>query len=57
MLNYHPIKNGSCTLLQRRFPDFTFITKEGRLTEHLDCVIIRYSSPVVSYDVYRDREF
>ncbi|KAH3817259.1 hypothetical protein DPMN_118791, partial [Dreissena polymorpha] len=24
----------------RRFPDFTFITREGRLTEHLDCVII-----------------
>lgn len=26
----------------RRFPDFTFITKEGRLTEHLDCVIISH---------------
>lgn len=45
----------------RRFPDFTFITKEGRLTEHLDCIIIShfhldhcgalpYMSEMVGYD-------
>ncbi|KAH3817295.1 hypothetical protein DPMN_118828 [Dreissena polymorpha] len=45
----------------RRFPDFTFITREGRLTEHLDCVIIShfhldhcgalpYMSEMVGYD-------
>ena len=28
--------------LQRRFPDFSYITRAGRLTQHLDCVIIRY---------------
>ncbi|XP_074655305.1 integrator complex subunit 11-like [Tubulanus polymorphus] len=27
---------------ERRFPDFTFITRTGRLTEHLDCVIITH---------------
>ena len=27
---------------QRRFPDFTYITEAGGLTEHLDCVIIRW---------------
>ncbi|XP_060071309.1 integrator complex subunit 11-like [Ylistrum balloti] len=27
---------------ERRFPDFTYITKEGRLTQHLDCVIISH---------------
>lgn len=27
--------------LQRRFPDFTYINKNGSLTEFLDCVIIR----------------
>uniref|UniRef100_A0A672LN21 Metallo-beta-lactamase domain-containing protein n=1 Tax=Sinocyclocheilus grahami TaxID=75366 RepID=A0A672LN21_SINGR len=25
----------------RRFPDFSYITQNGRLTEFLDCVIIR----------------
>lgn len=45
----------------RRFPDFTFITREGRLTEHLDCIIIShfhldhcgalpYMSEMVGYD-------
>ena len=29
--------------LQRRFPDFSYITRAGRLTQHLDCVIIRYA--------------
>ena len=33
----------SVPLSQRRFPDFSYITDTGRsLTEHLDCVIIRY---------------
>lgn len=27
---------------ERRFPDFTYITKEGPLTDHLDCVIISH---------------
>ncbi|XP_076451767.1 LOW QUALITY PROTEIN: integrator complex subunit 11-like [Babylonia areolata] len=27
---------------ERRFPDFSYITKEGTLTEHLDCVIISH---------------
>uniref|UniRef100_A0A0L8I6X1 Uncharacterized protein n=1 Tax=Octopus bimaculoides TaxID=37653 RepID=A0A0L8I6X1_OCTBM len=27
---------------ERRFPDFTYITREGTLTEHLDCVIITH---------------
>lgn len=27
--------------LQRRFPDFSYITQNGRLTDFLDCVIIR----------------
>ncbi len=31
----------SC-LLQRRFPDFSYITQNGRLTDFLDCVIIRF---------------
>ncbi|KAL3862318.1 hypothetical protein ACJMK2_008296 [Sinanodonta woodiana] len=46
---------------ERRFPDFSYITKEGRLTEHLDCVIIShfhldhcgalpYMSEMVGYD-------
>ncbi len=26
----------------RRFPDFSYITRTGRLTEHLDCVIISH---------------
>ncbi|MBN3280731.1 INT11 protein, partial [Polyodon spathula] len=26
----------------RRFPDFSYITQNSRLTEFLDCVIIRY---------------
>lgn len=26
---------------QRRFPDFSYITRSGRLTDFLDCVIIR----------------
>ena len=30
------------TYLQRRFPDFSYIAEGGRLTEHLDCVIIRW---------------
>uniref|UniRef100_A0A673HF91 Integrator complex subunit 11 n=1 Tax=Sinocyclocheilus rhinocerous TaxID=307959 RepID=A0A673HF91_9TELE len=28
----------------RRFPDFSYITQNGRLTEFLDCVIIRLPS-------------
>lgn len=28
-------------LFQRRFPDLSYITQNGRLTEFLDCVIIR----------------
>ncbi|OWF52067.1 integrator complex subunit 11-like [Mizuhopecten yessoensis] len=46
---------------ERRFPDFTYVTKEGRLTQHLDCVIIShfhldhcgalpYMSEMVGYD-------
>ena len=31
--------------LQRRFPDFSYITRAGRLTQHLDCVIIRSAEP------------
>ncbi|KAL8620084.1 Integrator complex subunit 11 [Nucella lapillus] len=27
---------------ERRFPDFSYITKDGTLTEHLDCVIISH---------------
>lgn len=27
---------------ERRFPDFTYITQEGPLSEHLDCVIISH---------------
>ncbi|XP_064611089.1 integrator complex subunit 11-like isoform X1 [Liolophura sinensis] len=27
---------------ERRFPDFSYITKNGSLTEHLDCVIISH---------------
>lgn len=27
---------------ERRFPDFTYITRTGTLTEHLDCVIISH---------------
>lgn len=27
---------------ERRFPDFTFITQDGGLTDHLDCVIISH---------------
>ncbi|KAG1701329.1 Integrator complex subunit 11 [Nymphon striatum] len=27
---------------ERRFPDFSFITQEGPLTDHLDCVIISH---------------
>lgn len=27
---------------ERRFPDFTFITQNGALTEHIDCVIISH---------------
>ncbi|XP_071957056.1 integrator complex subunit 11-like [Antedon mediterranea] len=45
----------------RRFPDFTYITKSGKLTDHLDCVIIShfhldhcgslpYMSEMVGYD-------
>lgn len=45
----------------RRFPDFSFITDSGRLTEHIDCVIIShfhldhcgslpYFSEMVGYD-------
>eukprot|EP00117_Sycon_ciliatum_P005641 scpid38565/ scgid3584/ Integrator complex subunit 11; Cleavage and polyadenylation-specific factor 3-like protein len=45
----------------RRFPDFTYIAEAGRLTEHLDCVIIShfhldhcgalpYFSEMVGYD-------
>ncbi|XP_038052919.1 integrator complex subunit 11-like [Patiria miniata] len=45
----------------RRFPDFSYITRTGRLTEHLDCVIIShfhldhcgalpYMSEIVGYD-------
>lgn len=30
--------------LQRRFPDFSYITQNGRLTDFLDCVIIRWGS-------------
>ncbi len=30
-----------CVRFQRRFPDFSYITQNGRLTEFLDCVIIR----------------
>jgi len=30
-----------CVSFQRRFPDFSYITQNGRLTEFLDCVIIR----------------
>lgn len=29
----------------RRFPDFSYITQNGRLTDFLDCVIIRPSAP------------
>lgn len=29
-------------LFQRRFPDFSYITQNGRLTDFLDCVIIRF---------------
>lgn len=33
----------SLNLPQRRFPDFTYITESGHsLTEHIDCLIIRY---------------
>ncbi|KAL5013863.1 hypothetical protein ScPMuIL_008133 [Solemya velum] len=46
---------------ERRFPDFTYITKTEKLTEHLDCVIIShfhldhcgalpYMSEMVGYD-------
>lgn len=28
---------------QRRFPDFSYITQNGRLTDFLDCVIIRWA--------------
>ncbi|KAL5017751.1 hypothetical protein ScPMuIL_005162 [Solemya velum] len=46
---------------KRRFPDFTYITKIEKLTEHLDCVIIShfhldhcgallYMSEMVGYD-------
>lgn len=28
--------------MQRRFPDFSYITQNGRLTDFLDCVIIRF---------------
>ena len=28
-------------VFQRRFPDFSYITRNGPLTEFLDCVIIR----------------
>lgn len=45
----------------RRFPDFSYITRSGKLTEHLDCVIIShfhldhcgalpYMSEMVGYD-------
>lgn len=27
---------------QRRFPDFSYVTQNGRLTDFLDCVIIRF---------------
>lgn len=27
---------------KRRFPDFSYISKEGPVTDYLDCVIIRY---------------
>ncbi|KAK6175518.1 hypothetical protein SNE40_013967 [Patella caerulea] len=27
---------------ERRFPDFSYIAREGKLTEHLDCVIISH---------------
>lgn len=46
---------------ERRFPDFSYITRAGRLTQHLDCVIIShfhldhcgalpYFSEMVGYD-------
>ncbi|KQK75850.1 Integrator complex subunit 11 [Amazona aestiva] len=49
------------TSLQRRFPDFSYITQNGRLTDFLDCVIIShfhldhcgalpYFSEMVGYD-------
>ena len=28
-------------IYQRRFPDFSYIAKEGPVTSYLDCVIIR----------------
>ncbi|EDO28655.1 predicted protein, partial [Nematostella vectensis] len=45
----------------RRFPDFDYITRSGKLTEHLDCVLIShfhldhcgalpYFSEMVGYD-------
>lgn len=29
---------------QRRFPDFSYVTQNGRLTDFLDCVIIRLAA-------------
>jgi len=31
-------------LLQRRFPDFSYVNKNGPLTDFVDCVIIRLAA-------------
>jgi integrator complex subunit 11 len=38
---------------QRRFPDFSYITQQGRLTEFLDCVIIRFVVFIWHLDISR----
>ncbi|RMX43723.1 hypothetical protein pdam_00006394 [Pocillopora damicornis] len=43
---------------ERRFPDFSYITRAGRLTQHLDCVIIRQLGRKLAFeDEDNDRGF
>lgn len=46
------LKNVSVLSLQRRFPDFSYITQNGRLTDFLDCVIIRFVALIVRCHLY-----
>lgn len=39
-------------LLQRRFPDFSYVTQNGRLTDFLDCVIIRFVAVLVFFTFF-----
>jgi len=38
-----------CFFLQRRFPDFSYVNKNGPLTDFVDCVIIRLAASYVVF--------